>query len=168
VLKTLPEICVNAVKLFSETNKAYDARRGKQLFQIAVASYNAANDVSLVESFSVAMDEDGVIGAGNVKTQRFEADQDWSLVLFGEASYLEQQVLRGTGARFLSDKYGRFRNGPTRIRDTDPAQAVDFVYDLLAATAQTTTLVPSPTGIGGPIDIVLIGKPPHPQRIRWK
>jgi hypothetical protein len=28
--------------------------------------------------------------------------------------------------------------------------------------------VPAPGGIGGPIDVVLVGKEPRPQHLQWK
>jgi hypothetical protein len=46
--------------------------------------------------------------------------------------------------------------------------ACDFVSDLLEAAAKTTNLIPSATGIGGPSDILLVGKPARPQRLKWK
>jgi hypothetical protein len=168
VLTTLPGICESAVKAFGESNTAFLSLRGRQLFQVAVGSYDDSQGVSRIQSFSVNMADDGTIHAGDLKSEQFSDDQDWTLTLFGEASYLQQQVFRGPGARYLTDKYGTFRNGPTRIRDTDPAFAADFVSELIEAAGQTTNLVPSGTGIGGPTDIVLIGKSARPQQLRWK
>jgi hypothetical protein len=94
-----------AVVQFSKTNNAFDVLPGKQIFQVAIASYEQGRAISRVQSFAVTMADDGTISAGDLKTQEFNPDQDWS---------------------------------PNR-------PSVDFVADLLEATARTTTLIPSPT-----------------------
>jgi hypothetical protein len=166
IFEPLPQLCVAVMQKFIAINKVFDVRRGKQLFQVAVGSYD--DTISRVQSFTINLAEDGAVSAGNFKVQQFAPDQDWSLVLFGEADYFQQQVFEGPGRSYLTDRYGRFRNGPTLIRDTDLALAVDFVSDLLVAAERTTSLVQSGTGIGGPVDVILVGKHARPQRIRWK
>ena len=168
VLQTLPEICVRAVRRFSATNRAFEELRGKQLFQVAVGSYQNIQEISRVQSFSISIANDGLVSAADLKTQEFYPDQSRSLVVFGEANYLKQHVFRGPGLQYLTDSYGHFRNGATRIRDTEPTMACDFVSDLLEAAARTTNLIPPATGIGGPTDILLVGKPARPQRLKWK
>ena len=44
------------------------------------------------------------------------------------------------------------------MRDLSVEEARALAVDLIAATARTTAVVPAPGGIGGPIDVVLVGK----------
>ena len=114
--------------------------RGKFLFQVAVGTYDDIQQISRIQSFSINLADDGTVSADKFRVLQFSPEQDWSLVPFGEGDYFEQQVLGGPGQSYLTDRYGRFRNGPKLIRDTDPALAVDFVSDLLVATERTTAL----------------------------
>ncbi len=47
-------------------------------------------------------------------------------------------------------------------------EAVDAAVNTIDAAARTTELVPAPSGIGGPIDVVLLGDKLRPQKLRWK
>lgn len=140
VLEALPQLCVAAMQKFSATNKVFDTMRGKFLFQVAVGTYDDIQQISRIQSFSINLADDGTVSADKFRVLQFSPEQDWSLVPFGEGDYFEQQVLGGPGQSYLTDRYGRFRNGPKLIRDTDPALAVDFVSDLLVATERTTAL----------------------------
>ena len=124
IFETLPQICVAAMQKFTVINKAFDARRGKQLFQVAVGAYE--DTISRVQSFTINLAEDGTVSAGNFKVQQFAPDQDWSLVMFGEADYFQQQVFEGPGQSYLTDRYGRFRNGRRSSAIQTPALAVEF------------------------------------------
>lgn len=167
-LDALPRVCVEAMEKFTATNRAFDPKRGQQLFQVAVGTYDFAEQISRIHSFAIHLADDGSVFADDVLVRRFTQDQEWSTITFGECDYLNQQVFTGPGLSFLTERYGRFRNLPGPIKDTDPALAVDFVTDILTATERTTALVPAKSGIGGPVDVILLGKHPRPQRIRWK
>jgi hypothetical protein len=168
VLETLPEICVRAVKEFSSTNNTYASLLGKQLFQIAVGRFEPSDSISIVDSFAVALGEDGEVRPIDSKSQRFKLDQEPSLTLYGEAGYLTQSVFNGPGAQFLTDRYSRFKNGPKRIEDVEVTVGADFATDLIEAAAKTSLIVLPSTGIGGPVDVILLGKDARPKRIKWK
>jgi hypothetical protein len=165
----LPKVCIDAINQYSVASSGdFDSRRGAQIFQVAVASYDDVHGTSMVQSFSINMGNDGVVSASDFKVQEFNPGNEWQLLLFGEASYLTNNVFNGIGMQFLGDRYGRFRNGKTIIRETDQALAADFASDLIEAAAKTTSLVAAPTGIGGPVDVLLLGNSARPQRLRRK
>jgi hypothetical protein len=168
VLETLPEICVCAVNEFSSVNNGYQSLRGKQLFQIAVGRFDPSDSVSMVDSFAVVLGENAEVRSADLKSQRFKLDQEPSLSLYGEAGYLTQNVFNGPGLQFLTERYGRFKNGQKHVADVDVIVGADFAIDLIEAAAKTSSIVPPPTGIGGPVDVVLLGKDAHPKKIRWK
>jgi hypothetical protein len=165
----LPKICINAVNQhLSMSPGDFDSLRGAPIFKVAVASYDDVRGTSRVESFGLIMGNDGVVTATNIEVQEFSPSDEWRVLLFGEANYLTNHVFNGVGRQFLGDRYGRFRNGKTIIRETDPALAADFASELIEAAAKTSTIVPAPTGIGGPVDVLLLGKSARPQRLKWK
>jgi hypothetical protein len=168
-INELPKVCIDAIDKYSAANPtAFDSRRGAQSFQVAVSSYDHVRGTSKVQSFTVNMGSDSVVTASDVKLQEFHPDDEWQLILFGEANYLTDYVFSGVGIQFLGDRYGKFRNGPTIIRKTEQRLAVDFASELIEAATKTTAIVAAPTGIGGPVDVLLLGKSPRPQRLRWK
>jgi hypothetical protein len=47
-------------------------------------------------------------------------------------------------------------------------ESVAAAVNSIEATIHTTELVPAPSGIGGPIDVVLLDDHPRPQQLKWK
>jgi hypothetical protein len=54
------------------------------------------------------------------------------------------------------------------VERADPVLAADFAVDLIEAASKTTAVIPAATGIGGPIDVLLVGDAPRPVRLHWK
>ncbi|MGY4414887.1 hypothetical protein ACVWW4_006623 [Bradyrhizobium sp. LB7.1] len=146
----------------------FASRSGQYLFQAAIARYEAATQTSVLTSFLVNLDPGGSVRAGPVKTEKFSLEDEFRLSLFGEASYLEQAVFAGPGAQFLTERYGRFRSNLSTVEVPDSQLAADFVTDVIEAASRTTSLIPAQTGIGGPVDVLLIGKDASPSRMQWK
>jgi hypothetical protein len=124
--------------------------------------------LSTVDSFAIVLSENGEIRSADLKSQRFKLDQEPSLLLYGESGYLTQNVFNGPGIQFLTERYMRFKNGQKHVADVDVAVGADFATDLIEAATKTSSIVPSTTGIGGPVDVILLGKDARPKRIRWK
>lgn len=146
----------------------YATRIGQFLFQSAIARFDPETRRGSVESFSVALGADLSVSATNLNIEEFYPSDSCRLNLFGEASYLTNAVFSGPGMQFLGERYGRFRNSMTTIELAEPQPAADFVVDIIEAASRTTSIVQSETGIGGPVDVVLVGDDPRPQRLYWK
>jgi hypothetical protein len=167
----LPQASVDAVNEFlRQEPHSFDALFGQNIFQVALASYDAAEKISLIRSFHVDLSQDGTVTASHVKVERHRSTDKASLSLFGEANYLTSQVFSGPGLRFLGERYARFKNtGPdAEIREIDALVGADFATDLIEAAEKTSTFVKPNTGIGGPVDVLLLGGDRRQQRLRWK
>jgi hypothetical protein len=167
----LPEASAAAVNEFLHLEPhSFDTLRGQNIFQVAIASFDDRAKVSLIRSFHVDLSEDGIAKTSSVKIEQYTATDKSSLSLFGEANYLTAQVFAGPGLQFLGERYGRFRNmGPdATVNDISATIGADFAADLIEAAEKTSRLVQPKTGIGGPVDILLLGNDPRPRRLRWK
>ena len=58
-------------------------------------------------------------------------------------------------------------NGRT-VHETPVDDAMAAATNLIEAAARTTDSVAEAPRIGGPIDVVLLGRDPRPLRLRWK
>jgi hypothetical protein len=167
----LPRACVDAVNEFVRGEPhAFDALLGRNIFQVALASYDDADKISLVRSFKIDLSKEGTVNSSQVKVERHRSTDKLSLLLFGEADYLTSQVFSGPGLQFLGERYGRFKNmgNDAQIREIDAMLGADFATDLIEAAEKTSRIVPATTGIGGPVDVLLLGRERRPQRLRWK
>src|SRR5262245_5128804 len=165
----LPELVVKDVNSFLDIRPgAYDARKGKQMFRVAISTYEPSEMASTIVSFSLDLSLTGEVTSSTIETQRFEQNSQATVQLFGESGFLVNQVLNGPGKQFLDARYGRFQQIKGAIRDVPAEIAADFASNLIEAAARTTLIVPVEAGIGGPVDIALIGSEPRPKRIRWK
>jgi hypothetical protein len=114
------------------------------------------------------MAPDGQFSASGFKVSEHRRDDECQVMLLGEVNYLIEHVFGGVGRAFLGERYGRFRNSMTVIREADFNLAADFATDIIEAAGRTTALVPAQTGIGGPVDVLFLGKNERPQKLRWK
>lgn len=167
--EVLPAVCVEAIcHHVSIHPDDFQSLRGKNIFQVVVCSFNAAQSSSRIRSFSIDLAIDGTVSPSKLSDRTFIPDDPCELVLYGEANFLTDQVFNGPGLAFLGERFRRFRGEMTTVGKAPTALAPDFVIDLIEAAAKTTASVPSQTGIGGPVDVLLLGRDAHPQRIVWK
>jgi hypothetical protein len=166
----LPGKCLKSVADYMASDPGvFDPVRGRKLFQVAVGSYDPSQQTSYLRQFSVHIAADGSPWIEGVEVLKFSPADAQSLQVLGESSFMNTNVLYGPGSQFLTERYGRFRErAGDPIGATDVNSAADFAADLIEATARMTQFVPAPTGIGGPVDILLIGKEPRPKRLKWK
>jgi len=83
-------------------------------------------------------------------------------------NYLNQYVFRGVGRAFLSREAIRFLTEQRSAAEISRQEAVAVAIDIIEATSKTTALIPAPYGIGGPVDVVLLGDEARPEKLRWK
>ena len=55
-----------------------------------------------------------------------------------------------------------------QIGETSAQEGEAIAVCLIEAASEKTNGDPPEFGIGGPIDVVLLGEPPQPVRLRWK
>ena len=160
--------CINAihdaqVKL-SSTLEPY---RGREMFSVVIARYDPATRVASSQGFVIGINQQ----LQAVEIRRFgnhiqpgDYQDYWA---FGETEYLNQNVLGGIGRQYLSPAIIRFYTVRRVVRDVTVEDAQSFAVDLIHATARTTALAPAPSGIGGAIDVVLLGADGQ-KHLQWK
>lgn len=169
-LEDLGAECVLAVQRFRESSPlALDPYIGREIFSVVIASYDWRTRTSIVMNFVVRID---------AATHRVEADKFTRITIppqnrrgiwsYGETDYLNQNVFAGIGRKYLSGATLDFILADQPVAKVRLDQAVSAAANVMEAASQTTQIVPSPSGIGGPIDIVLLGRTRQPRQIQWK
>jgi len=169
-LEDLGTECVQAVQRFREASPlVLEPYIGKEIFSVIIASYDQRSKASLVMNFVVRIDS---------RTHRVEADRFTRITIppqnrrgvwsYGETDYLNQNVFAGIGRKYLTSSTLDFILADQPVANVDLDQAVSAAANVIEAASLTTQLVPSPSGIGGPIDIVLLGQKRQPQQIQRK
>lgn len=160
--------CLHAtIEFRNRFPRSLDLFRGQELFAVVVGSYAPKERKSTIASFTVR-----ILSSLEPEIMRFQ----WKEVLsrdrrdcfyFGETHYVDTSVVRGVGSQFIK-QYMSFFSEPKQVAETPKEDALRAVINLIDGTSKTTALVPPPTGIGGPIDAVLLGNDDRPTRLCWK
>jgi hypothetical protein len=144
------------------------SRRGQEMFSVVLATYDPQSGLAAARGFVIGITQqlEPVLVRAFKKTVKPGHNQEyWA---FGETDYLDQQVIKGVGRQYLSAATSGFYTKRRSVRDVTIDEAEALALDLIQAAAHTTALVPPPSGIGGEIDVVLLGRDPRPKRLRWK
>jgi hypothetical protein len=162
----LAALCVETIATFQKAHP--DDIRGpwdRPLFVVILASYAPAERRSIVKIFGVRLRANGEPFASDKKIHVLGPASASDLLAFGEADFLQEQVLKGPGKQFLGSGYKEWRK-KTRIADVDRSLALAAAVDLIEATSKMVDLLPNRATIGGGVDAVLLGDQPRPQRLR--
>ena len=162
--------CVAAVRKFHASSPlTLKPFAGRELFQVIVMGYQPKIRTAVVRDFLVRLSPDPIKPeAGKIRVRKLSFDSKRDMFLFGAANYFNAQVIGGIGRQFLSQETIRFIQQQTSVGKTGFLDAVTAAINVIDATSKTTALVPPRTGIGGPIDVLLLGNEPRPRRVRWK
>lgn len=168
-LEDLGKACVQAVQRFQQSNPAaFRSYKGREIFSVIVASYDPASRISTMRNFVVCIDAK----TGEIRAARFAqiavSPQDrrgvWS---YGETNYLEKQVYAGIGHQYLATSTLDFILVNKPVAEAPLDRAVAAAVNVIQAASLATRVVPASSGIGGPIDVILLGRKPHPEPIQW-
>jgi len=137
---------------------------------VVLASYDPATRTAIIRSFEIAVSPDGT--ALNTKlglNETFGPDDFAEPIAIGEQVYLTKQVLPALKDHPISattrQQLGDFPNvNFPRVKDQSLQQAIEVAADLIEAASRMTETVPAASGIGGPLDIRLLGDEPRPVR----
>jgi hypothetical protein len=162
--------CVGAVERFKELYpSALESYFGREVFSVVIASYDSKSKTAIVLNFVVRI---------NPETHHAEAARFARLTMtplsrrgvwsYGETDYLNQNVFGGVGRKFLTASTLTFILADAPIAEARQDQALAVAANVIEAASRTTQLVHSPSGIGGPIEIVLLGQKRRPIRIERK
>jgi hypothetical protein len=91
-------------------------------------------------------------------------------ILCGEGDYLRQHVLPTIKDQPVSqwtiDQLGDFpKVNFAKVRDVELRNSISLAADLVSSASRMTERIPASSGIGGPIDVRIIGADARP--VRW-
>ena len=136
--------------------------------RLVVASFNPETSTSWIRygTLALAADLKPIIFGETV--ERIDLDHEKTSYRFGEKDYAERMLATGVLARQFRDP-GTLRFFGTReaVRDVTTDRAINVAIDFIEAVSAIAGIFPAPGGIGGPVDVLLIGRDTR-QRIRWK
>lgn len=163
----LAAACVRAVERF---RAAYPAAlrsyARKEIFSVVVASYNPASAESTLDHFVVRIDAgSGRVQAARIAATTVNARSPRGVWIYGEAEYLNREVYAGAGRRFLAPATLDFLALRKPVEDVPMDRAVAVAANVVRAAARAAQLVPPPSGIGGPVRVVVLGNNLRPQSL---
>lgn len=168
------DISALAARCLDEVNRAHrngaplEEWRNSEMFVVVLAAYDPIRSEFLTRGFKVRVSEalspeaTGHFTDTRTKTSR----QDYWL--FGEADYFNAHVVGGAGRLLLGPAVTRLLTTNQSIQALGPDDAESVAVELITAAALTTNVVRARSGIGGPVDVVLLGTEARPIRKRWK
>jgi hypothetical protein len=91
-------------------------------------------------------------------------------IIAGEGDYLNDIVFPRMKSEAVSETTRiQFHDYPQiqlfPVHETSARQARDVAADLIAVASRMTEIIPAPSGIGGPMDVRLIGESPRPTKL---
>jgi hypothetical protein len=162
--------CVGEVERFRRSYPdALEEYAGRDIFSVVIASYDPHSKDSVVLNFVVRIDAvTRKVEAGRFTRVLISQQSRVGVWSFGETDYLNKNVFGGVGRGFLTADTLSFILDGKPVSEARLEQAVAAAANIIEAAGKTTRTIPSPSGIGGPIDVVLLGKKRQPEQIGWK
>ena len=167
----LANSCIEAVERFKAAYPlTIQPFAGREIFEVVLAGYDSEKKTATIRSFVIRV-LPTTFGFEVIKISRFDYGQQSTrdYVALGETDYLNTIVFGGVGRSFISQGTVAFlRDEKKAVSETTLAEAVAVATNIIDAAARTTAIIPAPSGIGGPVDVVLLGHGDRPQRLQWK
>jgi hypothetical protein len=169
-LADLGDECVRAAQRFQQSNPdGFQSHLGGEIFSVVIANYDPKSKVSTIRNFVVRLDgATHQLEAGRFAQTSVAATDRRGVWAFGETAYLEQNVYAGVGRQFLTGSTLGFILDNQPVADTSLDQSIAAAVNVIQATSRATEIVPAPSGIGGPIRAVLLGRSRHPRQLELK
>jgi hypothetical protein len=165
----LLDACVEAVRAYGNSGQnRLGEFAGYAMFAVVIAAFDPSTPMTRIRRFVVNILSDGQPMGGLVIENDFPANARREILAFGETDYLNKNVYGGAGRQFLSEQTIRFISQHGPIKDVQRDEAERVAVEVVEAVSKTTTIVAAPTGIGGPVDVVLLGAKSSPEKVRWK
>jgi hypothetical protein len=169
-LEDLGAECVRAAQRFQDSYPAaFQSHLDGEIFSVVVASYDPKVKVSTLGNFVVRIDQEThKIEAARFSHITIASTDRRGLWAYGETYYVEKQVYSGFGRQFLTASTLDFILQDKPVDQASRDQAVAAAVNLIQAARRAAQQVPAPSAIGGPIDVVLLGRKPRPQQLQWQ
>jgi hypothetical protein len=166
----LAERCISTVKQYQASDPdALSQFAGRGLCTIVIAGHDPDLRSSRLRRFAIHISSPSLEPAmTDEKDYVIGLTSPLDPFVFGETRYLIDHVYRGVGRQYLPKQTIDLLLSGRPTSSVSVAEAMAVVTDIINATSRTTALIPASSGIGGPVDVVLLGKERKAQKLRWK
>jgi hypothetical protein len=127
---------------------------GEEVCRLWMFQADARNRAYYIASIVIVVRSDGRTAATMNPIKRLTLDSPKALELMGESEYAMANVVN---ARRLSDDSAAIWNRAARVGDITLKDAAYFARNVIEATAKATERIPAPSGIGGPVQMYVVG-----------
>jgi hypothetical protein len=129
---------------------------GRTMFQIVLAAYLPAQQMSFVRALELSLSPQFRINAKLTADYKFKQSSAPQWPYFGDTINFDQHVLFGAGNRFLPSSLNDLKRKMSVAEVTDTL-AGDVAVGMINAAKKTTEIVPSFKTIGGPTELYALG-----------
>ena len=166
-LEALGRECVAAADRFAQANPgALQAYAGREIFSVIVAGYDPRRRTATLRNFVVRMDSaTRRIETGRMTTITVGTADRRGVWIYGESGYVEANVLSGLGRKYLDAATLDFILTAAPVAEAPLSRAVAAAVNVINAASRTTVTLPAPSGIGGSVNVVLVGRKRRPEPI---
>ena len=164
-LEALGKECVAAVDRFALANpNALQAYAGREIFSVIVAGYDPGRGLATLRNFVVRIDSaTRRVETDRMTTTTVTASDRRGVWIYGESAYVETNVLSGEGRKYLDAATLEFILTAAHVGEAPLSRAVAAAVNVINAASRTTETLPAPSGIGGSVNVVLVGRKPRPE-----
>lgn len=157
--------CVNAVEQFrTEHPEALRRYAGREMFSVVVASYDPQKRAAMLRNFVVRLDPRTLHAQAARMTETAVTPQTAGGVwIYGETEWVNRNVYAGAGRRFLAPHTIEFLGARRPVRETPMNLAAATAANVIAAASRAAQETPPPSGIGGPLRVMVVGSSPRPE-----
>jgi hypothetical protein len=142
--------------------------------RLIVASFDEKKSISIVRSAWVGF-RAGSLVIAREDVERFSPNTKLNVMMFGEDGYAGRGLSNGTlTKRFVAPDSARILTVHVPVKTIEKRKAALAAFDLIDAVGEQMKTVPSknkygiPVTVGGPVDVVFLGKETRPERLIWK
>jgi hypothetical protein len=146
-----------ALGAFNRTNPAAMASfTGQFICRLCLFQVSEDGDAAIAAT-EILLDARGSVVLGEIHHKRFGMNDLGGATYAGEYDFVKEHVLAGAGRQFLSAPSSALLSSlPLPVQAIDAGAAATLATELILAASKMTATVPSHTGIGGPIQVLLL------------
>jgi hypothetical protein len=142
---------------------------GRQLSLFVRASFEPDTWISWVRYARLVLSPDLKPTIAEEAVEQLGLENEMMFYRLGEKDYADQQMNRGALNRhFRSANTLPFLTTRKRIKEVTRDAAISAAVDFIEAVSAIAEKVPAPSDIGGPVDVIFLGRNVQPERVRWK
>lgn len=168
VIRHLGRKCIEELQNFTKNYpKPIESFAGKHICNVVIGNYKHEEEKSLIINFKLYIQPQTLNAEiTDLEYTEFLPSSNMDIRSFGETEYVNEKVYK-YGKQWLN-KYKQFIENQCNVSEVTKHDAMEAAINLIEATSLTSDIIPAPSGIGGAVDVVFLGKERQPVRLRWK